>query len=154
MTFPRSMSRCCKSEALYLDIDEGGEVELVSGPLTHKELVTLFLRQSVKELRWRRNTEKSPRWRLRKRGKKNWAAWKQNNSIMKVLMIRWLMNNHRYDNLKSSTLQLFSQTLLLLLKYPSITFCSFFFLSSVFLFLCSELWSVLLLLKCSEITLA
>lgn len=154
MTFPRSMSRCCKSEALYLDVDEGGEVELVSGPLTHKELVTLFLRQSVKELRWRRNREKSPRWRLRKRGKKIGLP-ENNNSIMKVLMIRWLMNNHRYDNLKFSTLQLFSQTLLLLLKYPSITFCSFFFfLSSVFLFLCSELWSVLLLLKCSEITLA
>lgn len=34
----------------YLDIDEGGEVQLVTGPLTHVELVTVFLRQSVQEL--------------------------------------------------------------------------------------------------------
>ncbi len=36
---------------VYLEVDEGGEVELVSEPLTHKELVTLLLRQSVEELR-------------------------------------------------------------------------------------------------------
>lgn len=38
-------------EVAHLDVDEGGEVELVSGPLTQKELVTLLLRQSVEELR-------------------------------------------------------------------------------------------------------
>jgi len=38
----------------HLDVDEGGEVELVSGPLTQEELVTLLLRQSVEELTRRR----------------------------------------------------------------------------------------------------
>lgn len=35
----------------HLDVDEGGEVELVSRPLANEELVTLLLRQSVQELR-------------------------------------------------------------------------------------------------------
>lgn len=42
---------------VYLDVDEGGEVELVSGPLTQEELITLLLRQSVEELREEETTE-------------------------------------------------------------------------------------------------
>lgn len=42
----------------YLDVDEGGEVELVSGPLTQEELVSLPLRQSVQELRGRPQGER------------------------------------------------------------------------------------------------
>lgn len=42
---------------VYLDVDEGGEVELVSGPLTQEELITLLLGQSVEELREEETTE-------------------------------------------------------------------------------------------------
>lgn len=36
--------RAAACDMMYLDVDEGGEVELMFGPLTHKELVTLPLR--------------------------------------------------------------------------------------------------------------
>lgn len=42
----------------HLDVDEGGEVELVSRPLAHEELVTLLLRQSVQELTERNHKDK------------------------------------------------------------------------------------------------
>lgn len=45
-------------EGVHLDVDEGGELELVSGPLTQEELVTLLLRQSVEELREEETTER------------------------------------------------------------------------------------------------
>lgn len=50
-TAPHSQTSTAACDVLYLDIDEGAEVELVSGPLTHEELITLVLRQRVEELR-------------------------------------------------------------------------------------------------------
>lgn len=45
-------------EEVHLDVDEGGEVELVSGPLTQEELITLLLRQSVEKLREKETSER------------------------------------------------------------------------------------------------
>lgn len=48
---PQCQTSTAVCYVVYLNINEGCEVELMSGPLTHKELITFILWQRVEELK-------------------------------------------------------------------------------------------------------